>query len=1323
MIGPDAQHIAFASAPQRLLNVANTILYVADYANNLVRPIVLASRTVTSIGVTGGAFSLMDGVGSSSYFARPGGVAVDAADVLFVGDTNNNVVRAITGAGTVSPVVRTIAGGGGLSPETAGFFNSAGVQALFSSPRGAAMDAFGRVFVADFSNWRIRRIDTATSLVTTAAGSAIGNTDGTGTNAAFYCWGVAADMRGNVFFSDYQNNRIRRLVVATGVVTTVAGTTVGWLDGYGTNARLNYPTGLSFAGGRIFVADNNNNAVRSVQVGFTADDDDWFSPNQGPPLVTTVAGAGPGAGAGYVDAVGTNAKFNNLQGVAADATGATIYVADTSNHLVRKIVVATRAVTTLAGGLGATTAGFVNAVGTNAAFNTLRNVAVDALGNVFVADTGNNVIRVVSPNGTTTTYAGGGTAGADGLGAAANFNQPYGLSLAPTGALVVVDATGDRVRLIVQPSPSMAASALTTRSPTSTRSVTFLTTPSPSRTPLLAVVTGLAGGGRTTPTGRSDGLGTAARMSGPIGTVVVGSLVYVSDTANNVVRYYNPASGLLQTLAGGSCVSCNTAGSANGAGVAATFSGPRGLAADVDNMLLYVADTVNNLIRRIDLATTFVTKLAGGGSITGTLAGYADATAALAQFSAPQNIAFSTAAGSVLFVADFGNNLVRMVVAASGVTTTVAGGGGGGGTTPGFQDGTGTGAFFNNPSGVTVDAAGATLYIAEYTSNRIRKIVLAGGGVVTTLVGGGSALGTNQGYVDLSGTAALFKNPWAAVLAPSGLLWVSDYGNSAVRVVNISTLAVTTVAGNPLFAPYAGGINDALGTAAAFNGPVGLAPDAAGKVYVADLSNNALRVIAAGTAAVTTVAGAGSGFSTGTGFMDGPGLSALFALTTVNGLATDCAGLVFVADSNNNAVRVINATTGITATLAGGGSGCYGNGGCGFSGYVDGVGSSVRFNAPRGIAADFKGNVFVSEWNNHAIRRVIVSTGAVTTVAGGGTQILPSIGTNAKFLNPMQVAVSGNVLFVADYNNNLIRQIVLSDGVGVDDDDLMDVGGAVSVLAGGGCGGCTTAGFAVGAGTNALFWQPRGIAVDAAGTTVYTAEWTYSIIRKIVVSTGDVTVLAGGNGGVTTGYANDVGTDAMFRNPMGITLDAAGNLFVADYNNYVIRRRDDPGRHHWHRLHRRPRQRRDHDAAVVCRRQPDIDGTHCVHDRCLARARHLPVRVDDDADAATHAFADSNAQPGDDAVAHAGADLRPHVCGRRRRPRHPLRLGQRPGHGGAAQRAAGRGLRRRPGLYRRLGQQPRARVQRGERPDVCARGRRRRRGLRLRQRRGHGGRL
>ena len=323
----------------------------------------------------------------------------------------------------------TLAGAAGAGGST----DATGSAARFNHPEGVAVDGSGNVYVADTGNHMIRKISAA-GVVSTAAGSpgSTGSTDGTRSAARFNTPdGVAADGSGNVYVADTRNHTIRK-ISAAGVVTTLAGTagSTGSTDGTGSAARFKHPRGVAVDdSGNVYVADRDNSTIRKISAAG---------------VVTTLAGtAGSG---GSTDGTGSAARFNQPRGVAVDSTG-NIYVADTSNQTIRKISAA-GVVTTLAGTAG--TSGSADGTGSAARFKNPRGVAVDASGNVYVADSNNETIRKISAAGAVTTLAGtaGRTGSTDGTGSAARFSNPYGVAVDGSGNVYVADTSNSTIRKI-----------------------------------------------------------------------------------------------------------------------------------------------------------------------------------------------------------------------------------------------------------------------------------------------------------------------------------------------------------------------------------------------------------------------------------------------------------------------------------------------------------------------------------------------------------------------------------------------------------------------------------------------------------------------------------------------------------------------------------------------------------------------------------------------------------------------------------------------------------------------------------------------------------
>ena len=631
-------------------------------------------------------------------------------------------------------------------------------DARFNAPNAAAFDASGNLYIADTQNHTIRKM-TPSGAVTTLAGLAgiKGSRDGLGSAARFYLpYGVAVNASGNVYVADQRNHTIRK-ITPSGLVTTLAGQagSSGAADGTGGAARFYDPSGVATdVSGSIYVADNFNATIRKItQAG----------------VVTTLAGS---AGqSGHVDGKGAEARFYHPGAVATDASG-NVYVAEDS--MIRKIT-PQGVVTSLAGdSMGH---GNRDGTGSAASFNYPSGIALDSAGNVYVADTDGGTIRRVTPAGVVTTLAGSEAFGSvDGTGSAATFARPTGVAVDPAGNVIVTEE-GSVLRRV---------------------------TP----TGVVTTIAGLANA-----YGNVDGKGLNARFYLPVGVATdrLGN-VYVADAYASTIRKITPA-GEVSTLAGLETVK----GTADGQGSAARFNAPWSVAVDGAGNV-YVADMNNHTIRRIT-SSGAVTTLAGlAGSY-----GSADGTGSAARFYGPAGVA-TDGSGNV-YVADSGNDTIRRVTP-SGVVTTLAGLAG----SYESADGTGSAARFRNPQGVATDATG-NVYVADTNNHTIRRITSSG--AVTTLAGAPRS----QGRTDGAANEARFNYPYGLAVDAGGNVWVADTSNDTVRKITPGGV-VTTEAG---VAEVAGSA-DGSGVSARFYFPTAIAFAPSGLLYLADLRNAAIRI-------------------------------------------------------------------------------------------------------------------------------------------------------------------------------------------------------------------------------------------------------------------------------------------------------------------------------------------------------------------------------------------------------------------------------------------------------------------------------------------------
>jgi sugar lactone lactonase YvrE len=624
--------------------------------------------------------------------------------------------------------------------------------------------------------------------------------------------------------------------------------------------------------------------------------------------------------------------------------------------------------------------------------------------------------------------------------------------------------------------------------------------------------------------GTLDGPRATAMLGVPAGLALDGSgNLFLADSYNNggTIRYVTTV-GRVTTLAGtpGYLGSSNTA--------PASFDYPQGCALD-SNGNLYVADMVNNLIRKRD-ASGVVTTYAG---IPG-VAGSTDTANGTATFYEPCGVAVD-AAGNV-YVADSGNNLIRIINTSQQVST-IAGTVGQAGATDGTALGVAT---FNFPVGIALDSSGniyvsdayggdvrkisggqvstlatglnypmglavdsaINVYVAVSNDNTIAKIVTTPAVSVATFAGQSGIMGSTDGPV---GTASFF-GPTFVALDASGVLYVSDGGNATIR--EISGGMVSTISGHP----GQPGTHDGTGSAAQFNQPWAIAQGPSGNFYIADTGNNSIRMMTPG-GVVTTLAGSDTG-AAGSG--DGNGSVALFS--TPISIAVDAAENVYVADYGNSTIRKIipgtsQATTQVSTIV----------GQTGVRGWADGDGKTVALlRRPQGVACDTAGNIFIADTRNHVIRKM-TPDGYVSTIAG----VVGSLGSadgpalSATFDTPQGLVMGPTgVLYIIDVVASTIRTLS-ADGT------------TVSTWA----GQPYVYGPSDGVGTAATFYTPNFAVFDPAGN-LYVND--FGRIRRISPGRNVETII-----GTPGMFANFAGPLPAVISPIGLALDpVAGNLYI-----------------------------------------------------------------------------------------------------------------------------------------------------------------------------------
>jgi len=588
-------------------------------------------------GLSYGAYGGESGPALDTPLNAPAGVAVDRAGNVYVAEFQNNCVRRIGADGVIS----TFAGGG------TGSDNGPAASAELWRPYGIAVDASGSVFIAELGTNRVRKV-APNGIITTVAGNGTSDFSGDGgpaTGAALnQPYGIAVDSSGNLYIADCLNSRIRK-VTADGIIHTIAGN--GNSDYTGDNgpalsASLYYPRGVAVdAAGNVYIADTVNNCIRKVALDGN---------------ITTVAGDGGHRYSG--DNVQATASSLAFPGDVAVNPSGIFYIADSIDNRVRRV--ASNGVITTVAGDGSFNYSGDGGLASLAQLSAPESVALDSLGNVYIADTQNQRIRRIDPNGILTTVAGDGTAGSggdNGPALQAQFDDPVGVAVGTGNNIFVADTSNNRIRMIASGDDTI--STVTSGNPPwglSSNPAGDLFFPD-GAAQIFEFVPGVGASvvaGNGTAGYNGDNISaTSAELNHPRSAIQDASgNLYIADTLNNRVRKVD-SSGNITTIAG-----TGTAGYSGDGGQAANaqLDFPQALAVDPCHNL-YIADQ-RSLIRKIDQSGVITTIRIWPNS-NGDLDDYGLGSPGRLLFS--QGTGLASDATCSIFVADNGYNRIRVL--------------------------------------------------------------------------------------------------------------------------------------------------------------------------------------------------------------------------------------------------------------------------------------------------------------------------------------------------------------------------------------------------------------------------------------------------------------------------------------------------------------------------------------------------------------------------------------------------------------------------------------------------------------------------------------
>jgi len=1097
-------------------------IYVAERNSNKIRKID-TFRNVTTFAGSGNA-SDVDGQGTSASFSYPTGITIDSAGFFYVSGQGNRI-RRITPMGYVTTYAGT-----GSSGANDGQWNVATFNFPFNLASGSNV-----IYVTDSFNHKIRSI-TETRTVSTYAPSA--STDYSGVYE--YTAALAFDSSGNLYLADQTTSVIWKITGDGATITAFAGSlrSQSYADGQGASARFNQPSALAFdTAGNIYVTDLVNQRIRKID---TAGN------------VSTYAGSG---GSSSTDGIWHNASFYFPYGIAVDSSGA-VYVAENSGNRIKKIVNTSTVFKPYTGVLSVAvdsslnvyasydgngtyvyakfnSSGTLQFSSTTAAFVTPVGMAVDSSGAMYIADTGNDSIKMVSTDGATiSTYI-------------SPIREPRGLAFSGdtlyvarrTGVGKIIPAsTIQGITINVNYANSIAIDS---------SGNIYLTLPYYNQVrkynstgTLLNTYGDPAGSSVGTSAWVDSIYQTVVRFNFPTGIAVASGTgnIYIADTNNHVIRQITP-SGITTTLAG----TGGSAGYVNGSYLSSKFNEPYGITLDPSENA-YITDRQNNLIRKLSggQVTTYAGSLAAG-FIDSTAFTYTQTViATIDRVSYPYNNFAIDSNGDVYFITT--NSAYRNVIYYINSTGQIL-------------------PKINLPTNFylysIVFSSSYLLYVSVQHINESWAVYTVTKSGVYTLYAGSS---TEKGFVDnVTRLNARFYSSLLITIDNYDNVYLSDMGNIRIRKISASGF-VTTVAGNGVQARVDGVGSDGQGSASSIFYVINaLTADKYGYVYFIDMVGD----IPAGKLRIISPSGYVSTPSWGRlpWGMAGDYVPYCMVVDDDQCLYIRRKGEIMKIFPNGEGAQTIfsDVTSDPPFIIGSMGRGSDGyiyyhvvpprNSFSYFDFYKFATPVSPRFNIPVGITYS-SGNLYVADYGNNAIRRI--STTAGTTISALAT--VATVASSATFSSPYAIAVYGGSLYVTENNLDNIRKIDLGTNVvstlspytkptGI----AFNPSGNIRVLTNGNLSVPTESTAAAYKLIAVGFTSPMGLCLDSSGN-IYVADQGTSQIKKIDTSS-NVTVYAG----TSAGYADGPTSSAQFSSDLtGICI--IGNIiYVGDKGNSAIR--------------------------------------------------------------------------------------------------------------------------------------------------------------------------